>query len=201
MRAGGVACGLTATPRSRAPPTPTAASRSRSSPASSAPARPRCSTTCCASRRWTGSAVLINEFGAVGVDHHLVEKVRREPRRARLRLHLLQRAGRPGAGLKGLFMRGAAARAQGSAPGADRDHRPGRSGAGHPYADGRAFPVRALPARWRGHRGRCHPRARPARRPQRGRAPGGDGRPAAADQVRPRRCCPTRGGRRPARRC
>ena len=69
------------------------------------------------------------------------------------------------------------------APGADRDHRARRPCAPVIHTlMAEPFPVRALPARRRGDRGRPHPCARTARPPQRGGAPGRDGRPRAADQ-------------------
>ena len=50
-------------------------SRSPCSPAFSAPARPRCSTGCCAIPALADTAVIINEFGEIGLDHLLVEQV------------------------------------------------------------------------------------------------------------------------------
>ena len=45
------------------------------SPAFSAPARRRCWRACCRTRRSADTAVLINEFGEVGLDHHLLERI------------------------------------------------------------------------------------------------------------------------------
>ena len=65
---------------------------------------------------WSDSAVLINEIGAVSIDHDLVERMesgdRHRHRRAEGRLHLLRAARRHGRGLRELYAR----RADGSVP-------------------------------------------------------------------------------------
>ncbi len=140
-----------------------------------------------------GTAVLVNEFGEIGLDHLLVEKLDENT--------VLLNAGCLCCTVRGdlarALARPAAARGCGrSAACGDRDHRARRPRADPRHADERSGRRARLPARRHRHRGRRGERHGAARCAARGGAPGGGRRPHRAEQDRPRRS--TRIARPPA---
>ncbi len=105
------------------------------------------------------TAVIINEFGDVGLDHLLVREIQRRRRPAAERLPVLHAARRPGrrAGAAAARSRQRPRDVPPRDPGDDRAR---RSGAGAADRDGASLPGDALPARRRHHGGRRDQRRR-----------------------------------------
>ena len=96
---------------------------------------------------FAGTAVLINEFGEIGLDHLLVERLDEDTVLAERGLPLLHRARRLGAGAARPAAAGGGRR---GAAGDDRDHRTGRPRADPAHADGRgrAWPCATGSTAW-----------------------------------------------------
>ena len=136
------------------------------------------------------TAVIINEFGEIGLDHLLVEHDRRRRGAAAERLPVLHPARRSGRRARAAAAR-PRQRPRAVPPRDPGDHRPRRSGAGAADHDGASLSGDALPARRRGHRGRRGERRGDARRAHGSGEAGRGRRPHRADQDRSARHGPS----------
>ena len=132
------------------------------------------------------TAILMNEFGEVALDHQLLQKMEGPMALLSGGCVCCTISGSLSPTLKNLWM----ARQKGDIPRVrarhHRNHRHRRPGAGARQPAARQLGARAFPPRRRGHHGRRAVRHGPAGRAFRGGEAGGGGRPAAADQDRPR---------------
>ena len=133
------------------------------------------------------TAVVINEYGEVGIDDAAVARVERRHRAARQRVCVLHGAHRPAGEPAGALRRPGARRGAELSARDHRDQRSRRSRSG--IADLRQRPGarRGIPPAGAGRGGRCAGRRRQSRAPARGAAPGGARRPHRAEQDRPGR--------------
>ena len=158
------------------------------------PARPRCSTVCVNDPAFAETAVIINEFGEIGLDHLLVKPIRDGMvllQSGCLCCTLAWRSRRRAGAICCATSTTAASAVPPRDPG---DHRARRPRAGAADRDGASLSGHALPARRRDHRGRCGERRGDARRAH-GSGEAGRGRGSdRADQDRPARL--RRSGRR-----
>ena len=137
-------------------------------------------------RRSTTTAVIINEFGEIGLDHLLVEHVEDGV--------MLLSTGCLCCTVRGdlvntleKLLRGLDNGRMTFQPRDHRDDRPRRSGAGAAHRDGASLSRAALPPRRRGDGGRCGEWRRDARRAHRSREAGRGRGPHRAHQDRPAR--------------
>ena len=138
-------------------------SRFRCSPGSSAAARPRCSRHLLRQPEFSRTAVIINEFGEIGLDHELIEASEDSFIELHDRLPVLQGPHRPGADPAGHAAAARRGPLHAVRPHRDRNQRAGRSGADPANADDRRGHCRPAGARRRRDDGRCRERRRHAR--------------------------------------
>ena len=157
--------------------------RSICSPAFSAPARRPCCGRLLADPALAGTAVLINEFGEVGLDHHLLERIDETVVLLRSGVSAAPSAanwrGRYATCIRG----GSAARCRRS-PAGGREHRPGRSVSDPGDPQGRSGSAPSFPGGRGHHHGRRGERAVADRAPHRIDPASRGRRPAGVDQDR-----------------
>ena len=133
------------------------------------------------------TAVIVNEFGEIGLDHLLVESATDDIVLLNSGCLCCTVRGDIADTLLNLFVGRASGKGAAFQPRRDRNHRPRRPGADPAHADLRPARRRALFARRRRDHGRRGQRRRHARPPARGGQAGRGRRPAVADQGRSRR--------------